>query len=476
MGHNAIANWIDINPNSLLLPAFQLRELNLAGNKLSSFTSLDEKYVLISNSLEELNLSKNNIAKISGDEVLQGLTSLRRLNLNGNPILSITDLISNSLLTLDLSECDLGYLKSIFLSKLPLLNSVNLSKNPHLSLMGKDRRLVYSGSLRKIDLTFCNQENIQLGGFENLTFANLSHNMIKELRDSSFVDNVKLEGIELSMNMIGSVHPLAFKSLSHLKYLDLSFNSIQTLDRNLFKDNQFLVDINLSYNYINRLARINSLSVQKVNLSHCEIFSIERNALDDMKEIIELDLSYNILPDLPPYLESNTLQDLNLKNNRIVSVRNTSFMNVPSLTALNLVGYRLTTPLKRTIFSYNIYLQEIWLGDNPWICDCSNKHFHDFYRYLMEPPRKAYDIGKATCYSPEHVYGLSWESACYKHWYPHDREMGSSEMVWVSLMAAMVVFACLYCIIISVKKQLEQREQRRQEEEREENESEAAAM
>lgn len=71
LNKNNISNWVDINPNMLLQPAIHLETLSLAGNPLSSFTSIDESYVLTSASLKLLDLSDCKISKING-HVLDG--------------------------------------------------------------------------------------------------------------------------------------------------------------------------------------------------------------------------------------------------------------------------------------------------------------------------------------------------------------------------------------------------------------------
>lgn len=63
---------MDINPNKVLEPALSLMELSLAENPLTSLSSNDENLILISPTLIHLDLSRCKIAKITGQEVLQG--------------------------------------------------------------------------------------------------------------------------------------------------------------------------------------------------------------------------------------------------------------------------------------------------------------------------------------------------------------------------------------------------------------------
>lgn len=73
LNNNNLTNWADIKPNDLLLPAIGLETFSLAGNPLSSFSTIDQTFVLISNSLKLLDLSECRITKITGQFVLQGI-------------------------------------------------------------------------------------------------------------------------------------------------------------------------------------------------------------------------------------------------------------------------------------------------------------------------------------------------------------------------------------------------------------------
>lgn len=82
---NNISNWIDISPNTLLLPALRLNYLSLAENPFTSFSNNDELFLLVSSTLKWLDLSNCRIAKV-GYFILQGLPNLEHLLLGGNPI------------------------------------------------------------------------------------------------------------------------------------------------------------------------------------------------------------------------------------------------------------------------------------------------------------------------------------------------------------------------------------------------------
>lgn len=392
LSQNYISNWADLHPNRLLLQATNLRELRLANNQFTSFSSNDGGLVLASTSLRYLDLSSCRIAKVSGPEVIGGLTNLEYLKLSDNPIVSISSMVSRSLKKLELNSCKLAALQPTVFTGLEALKEVNLAHNYRLSLGSPDEKsYVQSGSLRKINLSHCNMNSLDLQGFPQLLTAIVRENMIQQLGRDSFTGTPLLEHIDLSFNSIHNIHPEAFRPLLHLKTLDLSFNMISRVDGKLFKSNDLLTDVNLSRNFIGRLSRITADSLAFLNLSWCEIMSIEPDALASMGRLGELDLSHNLLSDIPDALSSDSLQTLDLSMCRLSTIRNGTFTGFPELARLNLAGNRFTTPFRVDFFRENPYLRELRLGDNPWRCDCRSDDFFQFFQFLTDPPGRVSD-------------------------------------------------------------------------------------
>ena len=79
---------------------------------------------------------------------------------------------------------------------------------------------------------------------------------------------------------------------------------------------------------------------------------------------------------------------------------------------------------------------------------------------------KVNDRAHLRCISPEPVYGLQWELACFDEWYSGKETMGWAQQIWTFLMVAIVIFTGSVCILMSVKKCIEGRKLTRQEHER----------
>lgn len=83
-------------------------------------------------------------------------------------------------------------------------------------------------------------------------------------------------------------------------------------------------------------------------------------------------------------IESNQTIEYNF---RISTIDNSTFSTFPELSRLNLAGNRLTVTFRQDYFASNQYLSELWLGDNPWRCECNRKE-HEFFLYITERPAR----------------------------------------------------------------------------------------
>lgn len=73
---------------------------------------------------------------------------------------------------------------------------------------------------------------------------------------------------------------------------------------------------------------------------------------------------------------------------RLSTIRNTTFQHFPELAQLKLNGNRFTNPFPREYFQSNKYLDAIYTGDNPWICNCEDMTFINFHDYLTAAPTR----------------------------------------------------------------------------------------
>ncbi|XP_031629345.1 insulin-like growth factor-binding protein complex acid labile subunit [Contarinia nasturtii] len=470
LSYNNISEWFNFMPKSFIKFASNLETLDLAGNPLGSFK--DDQLWLISSSLKRIDLSNCQIHQIAGSSMLSGLINLEYLKLSSNPLHSLIDLKAKKLMSLDVSECTLAMLQPTVFSHMPALTYVNFSGNHHLSLETKgtsnENEYVESVSLRQIDLSNCNMNNVELRGFPNITWVNLNGNLITELLDDTFGNNILIEHLGLSSNAISRIPVHAFQRLKQLRSIDLSLNSIRQIEADTFAENNLLTSINLSRNYIDRFRRFTCDGLTFLNMSRCQIVEIDRDALENLHELIELDLSYNMFSELPNQFVAPFLQILDLKRCRLSHIDNQTFSNFPELSRLNLAGNRLTITLREEYFANNLYLNEIWLGDNPWRCDCDLRS-HSFYEYIHDQPSRIKDPSQFRCYSPKNALGEMWEVACSAYWNERPRKMTSFERVWTIFIAILLAITIVYSVICGIKWWIQYRREARDEQQRQEN-------
>nr|XP_014103590.1 toll-like receptor 13 [Bactrocera oleae]XP_036225856.1 toll-like receptor 13 [Bactrocera oleae] len=462
--NNSFNSWLDLSPQEAFRNAISLKHLSLSGNNLKTFTDFKEEQTLISESLTNLELEHCSITTVGGDHLINGLPSLERLVLSGNPLITLNNIPSGSLRELELSNCSLLRIPKTLIEGLPNLEKLNVSWN--FAIDFKD--MIISETLLELDASFCNLVTINLSGFPSLSHAHLRGNMLRILDQYTFANNTQLQTLDLAKNSLRNIQTNAFVKLTHLATLDLSYNEIALLDKNLFRSNDVLISVNLSHNVMEKFTKLISNSLREINLSGCEIIIIDANALTGLSVIQRLDLSKTLIKEFPPNLHSETLQRLDLSNCKLSSIRNTTFSGFPELAWLYLSGNRFTNPIPAEYFRSNHYLDAIWIGDNPWICNCHDPTFIDFYDFLTAVPQKLKDRKYVRCASPSSLYGKTWESACGSVWIPNGRS-SKAEQAWTAILLCILGIGVGTLLYTGFKKCIKSRKQRRNREEYRQN-------
>mmetsp|Transcript_9260 Transcript_9260/g.34253 ORF Transcript_9260/g.34253 Transcript_9260/m.34253 type:complete len:960 (-) Transcript_9260:753-3632(-) len=164
------------------------------------------------------------------------------------------------------------------------------SGNHHLILTNKDAKLVLDRrSLRKIPLELIEQP-------VNLTFLDLSHNVLSELPDWFFEACKTLQHLDLSYNYFYDL-PYNLRLMRKLKELNLSHNRLQTFPQALC-----------------HLPNLASL-----DLSHNSIGLVPNNIRLLRSHITHLDISHNCLINLPfDFVQLKKLKYLGYEGNSFV--------------------------------------------------------------------------------------------------------------------------------------------------------------
>ena len=234
-------------------------------------------------------------------------------------------------------------MESKMFSKLKILETVDLSHNPLLSLSTFNNASYTLPKLYELYLSSCNINEFQffLTKVENLERLDLSHNQIKGNTPTWFLDVAKdsLRYLNLSNNFLTNIDQLPWRKLG---YLDLHSNSLQ--------DPLPIPPIGISFFSISR----NNLSGVIPSLI-CTISSLK-----------VLDLFHNNLSGMIPSCLGNlsgSLLVLDLRNNKFHGSIPKIFPKGNKLVSLNLNGNQLEGPLPRSLVNCR-YLEVLDLGNN----------------------------------------------------------------------------------------------------------------
>ncbi|NXE94608.1 TLR5 protein, partial [Menura novaehollandiae] len=319
---------LDLGDNTILqldLDAFlglsSLTVLRLFHNNLGD-SILEERYFQDLRSLEELDLSGNEITKLHPHPLFYNLTALKTVNLKLNKISSLcqsnlTSFRGKHFLVFNLDSNHLYKTEVMAWAKCPnpfkniTFSSLDLSNNGWST-----ERIQYLCRAIKgtqISSLIFNSHTMGSGfGFHNLknpdndTFAGLARS--------------NLNFFDISRGYIFSLNSLVFQSLGNLKFLNLFKNKINQIQRQAFFGLGNLKILNLSSNLLGELYDYTFeglRSVMYIDLQQNHIGMIDEKSFRKLVNLKIIDLRDNAIKRLPsfPRLTSALLGD-----NKLMSV------------------------------------------------------------------------------------------------------------------------------------------------------------
>lgn len=200
LSNNSITDIADINPSELFYNNKNIKYLNLSNNPLVDL-GRDNNTILISESIEVLDVSQCQIVSLVGPIVLSGLKRLKYLNLSNNPLKIMDGLWSDSVTTLNIRGCILVHLSDDALSGLANLEILDVSLNDQLFI----DNTIQSTSLVTFDISQCSVRIPNLRGMLGLKTVFMNGNRIKRLTAYQFANNTKLLNLDISENHIETV-------------------------------------------------------------------------------------------------------------------------------------------------------------------------------------------------------------------------------------------------------------------------------
>ena len=362
-----------------------LKQLNLFGNDIPE--TVDEELANVvknNNSLEVLNLGKNNLQASAVIKRLMGLSTLQHLYLSNNnlskeAVLDLADVFNNNSCLKSLSLVGNNLQSAVRVMK--ALKGITNLKRLYLTFVKMCEEVAKelvdviknNALLEELDLSFYN--------IKSSTVAKI----LQALSEISNLEVLKLSGIRM-LNEVVEAIVCAIKSNFHLQELSLGNNNLgssavvilQALKRNSNLKKLNLSNNNLSGEVVNDLSSVikNSLYLNELDLGNNKIQSsaiVILQALQSCSNLVKLNLSCinlcgEVVEDLARVIMKNCLlEQLYLHGNELQPFAGSVFQAlkyITSLKVLSLIGSDISDKeahFLADVLQCNPYLSELQL-------------------------------------------------------------------------------------------------------------------
>jgi hypothetical protein len=178
-----------------------------------------------------------------------------------------------------------------------------------------------------VKCSYIDLSDIPLSVPSSVQTFDLSHNIIRTLKNDSFPKYLRLSTVILSYNKLEDIQVKAFAGLQMISNIDLSYNNLKSIHPDIFSSNPKL-----------------------------EFLSLSSSPLEN-------------LPSQSPILVSDTISSLDLSSCSLTTVDPVTFSRLPSLYSLDLSSNRLSN-VSVTSLENLTELRVLELANNRWTCNC----------------------------------------------------------------------------------------------------------
>ncbi|XP_074594295.1 uncharacterized protein LOC141849736 [Brevipalpus obovatus] len=352
--------------------------------------------------IEEVDLSRNNLKKLSP---IENLESLKNLSLSRNHIYSIEPRSFDnviSLAILDLSHNSFRILPSTIFAPLKDLKKLDLSYN-QLDYLLSDFFKTQT-QLISLNLEGNKLHNLPVDIFDNLErleILDLARNQLNSLPNSILIENLALHYLDLSWNQFTQIPTSIIQDARNLRSLVFDGNPIRKLDRTSFS----------------KMANLTGLSVSESS----RMVSIGNNTFSNLCSLQVLRIIGNIrLTTIHPEAFSGLHRSPHCSNLKKIFLTDNSLRT-----------------LKEGILPRAKY-DEIDLALNPWNCDCDLAWIRDFPAIMHD------DL---ICNEPKNIAGHNiFDISAEK--FVCNEEDGNENMGKVAILGISVTFLFISGLLI----------------------------
>jgi len=381
--------------------------LKISQNQLSYIDSIVFRDLI---SLQALHLDNNRIETINPD-AFQSLSNLHILDLSNNRVTYVDSKVFSRLFVLRQLYMDHNKIRKMdddSLRNCSSLQDLGLADNSFTEVPVA-LAMAGLGLLKTLDIgenKISQVSNSSFGGMSQLYGLRMVDSRLSEIPHGFCEPLKKLRVLNLSQNRISSISPSAFTSCPELKVLRLDTNSLEELPPSLAPQLPSLLWLNVSEN---RLAwadfHLLPPTIEWLDLSYNSMESLtgppsssssSLSSEDKLKKINTnvnkrpppppspnggpfhlrvLDVSYNKLKHLGQSAIPPSLETLRANHNELSSIAPDTFMRAPRIRRVELIGNQIENlplaSLRLQPIPSGRTLPEFYLGDNPFLCDCS---------------------------------------------------------------------------------------------------------
>lgn len=276
-----------------------LEVLNLSGNAID-FIPADS---FCGVRLLALDLAENNLTEVT-DDSFDALSTLQQLNLSKNQIVSLSENCFSSLQRLqqlDLSWNKLMYVSPGTLQGLPSLSRLMIAGNAALGGSSKESALLLGTGkrLQTLDASRTGLKHVPASLTHSVRTLRLVANSIRNVECGDLDSYPLLQLLDLTSNLVEEMEEDALGRLEMLVILYLTDNKLQAIPRSL---PDRLKVLHLEFNRIEQIVSGDLLGLPKLEvllLNDNDIKVVQEGAFSQMASLIALDLSRNPITILP---------------------------------------------------------------------------------------------------------------------------------------------------------------------------------
>lgn len=333
-------NHLPAIQNSFCKFMYQVRYINISSNRL---THLDIDDMSNCETMTVFDTSMNMIHEIKGR--LSQRSDLQVFNASGNGIKNISDrflLNATNLKVMDLSNNELHQISVEVFNNMTKLKVLKLNGNNFNDTVDILDIFNYTRNLESLNISSNVIRYIVNGTFQllnSLQTLDISNNSISKTFSDTFKGMQSLKALYLDHNNIRDINRTSLLPLTSLEIIDLSHNMIDNIIDNVTMP-ETLTHVNLEENILSKFPKcFNKTNLKSLNLRSNIIATMKGNRTKDLQSLERIDLSFNQLDsfDNASFINMTSLSDLNLSFNIISGILSADvFRGTENLTMLNL--------------------------------------------------------------------------------------------------------------------------------------------